>query len=89
MLDLVFTNPDNTLLEKMAVTPGMVERLSSNIEDLTSFSKAYLDYEKARQDVYLDVKSAYINLMNSRDGIGVAKLALQQAKEQQYQALRR
>lgn len=51
MLDLVFTNPDNTLLEKMAVTPGMVERLSSNIEDLTSFSRAYIDYEKARQNL--------------------------------------
>lgn len=51
MLDLVFTNPDNTLLEKMAVTPGMVERLSSNIEDLTTFSKAYLDYEQARQNL--------------------------------------
>lgn len=51
MLDLLFTNPDNTLLEKMAVTPGMVERLSSNIEDLTTFSKAYLDYEQARQNL--------------------------------------
>lgn len=51
MLDLLFTNPDNTLLEKMAVTPGMVERLSSNIEDLTSFSRAYIDYEKARQNL--------------------------------------
>ena len=39
--------------------------------------------------MYLDVKSAYINLMNSKDSIGVAKLALQQAKEQQYQAFRR
>lgn len=45
MLDLLFTNPDNTLLEKMAVTPGMVERLSSNIEDLTSFARAYIAYE--------------------------------------------
>lgn len=37
----------------------------------------------------MDVKSAYINLMNSHDGIAVSKLALQQAKEQQYQAFRR
>lgn len=54
-----------------------------------TYKKSVADYEKARQDVYLDVKSAYINLMNSRDSIGVAKLALQQAKEQQYQAFRR
>lgn len=54
-----------------------------------AYKKSVADYEKARQDVYLDVKSAYINLMNSRDSIGVAKLALQQAKEQQYQAFRR
>ena len=54
-----------------------------------TYKKSVADYEKARQDVYLDVKSAYINLMNSKDSIGVAKLALQQAKEQQYQAFRR
>lgn len=54
-----------------------------------TYKKFVADYEKARQDVYLEVKSAYINLMNSHDGIGVAKLALQQAKEQQYQAFRR
>ena len=65
MLDLLFTNPDNTLLEKMAVTPGMVERLSSNIEDLTSFSKAYIDYEKASIDnilVYIAKEAAHEKL---------------------------
>lgn len=64
--------------------------LKKQIDEATAaYKKSVADYEKARQDVYLDVKSAYINLMNSRDGIGVAKLALQQAKEQQYQAFRR
>ncbi len=54
-----------------------------------TYKKFVADYEQERQNVYLDVKSAYINLMNSHDSIGVAKLALQQAKEQQYQAFRR
>ncbi|MBD5402523.1 TolC family protein [bacterium] len=54
-----------------------------------TYKKSVADYEQERQNVYLDVKSAYINLMNSHDSIGVSKLALQQAKEQQYQAFRR
>ena len=58
-------------------------------EAYATYRKAAADYEKEKQDVYLDVKSAYINLMNSFDSIRVAKLALQQAKEQQYQAFRR
>lgn len=64
--------------------------LKKQVDEANATYKKYVaDYEKARQDVYLEVKSAYINLMNSHDGIGVAKLALQQAKEQQYQAFRR
>ncbi len=58
-------------------------------EAQATYKKAAADYEKEKQDVYLDVKSAYINLMNSFDAIRVSKLALQQAKEQQYQAFRR
>lgn len=58
-------------------------------EALASYKKAAADYELEKQNVYLDVKSAYINLMNSYDEIRVSKLALQQAKEQQYQAFRR
>ena len=42
-----------------------------------------------KQNVYLEVKSAYISLLNSHDSLGVSKLALQQAKERQYQAFRR
>ena len=64
--------------------------LKKQVDEANATYKMYVaEYEKARQDVYLEVKSAYINLMNSYDGIGVAKLALQQAKEQQYQAFRR
>ena len=54
-----------------------------------TYKKFVADYEQERQNVYLDVKSAYINLMNSFDSIAVSKLALQHAKEQQYQAFRR
>jgi outer membrane protein TolC len=56
---------------------------------LCNFQKTVADYEQIRQDVYLEVKNAYINLQNSHDSIAVSKLALQQAKEQQYQAFRR
>jgi outer membrane protein len=64
--------------------------LKKQVDEATATYKKYVaDYEKARQDVYLEVKSAYINLMNSHDSIAVSKLALQQAKEQQYQAFRR
>ena len=55
----------------------------------STYKKCVADYEAERQNVYLEVKSAYISLLNSHDSLEVAKLALQQAKEQQYQAYRR
>lgn len=58
-------------------------------EAKATYRKYVADYEQQRQDVYLEVKSAFINLMNSRDSLDVSKLALQEAKEQQYQAFRR
>lgn len=64
--------------------------LKKQVDEATAtYKMAAADYEKEKQNVYLDVKSAYINLMNSYDAIRVSKLALQQAKEQQYQAFRR
>ncbi len=64
--------------------------LKKQVDEANATYKKYVaDYEQTRQDVYLEVKSAYINLMNSQDSIAVAKLALQQAKEQHYQATRR
>ncbi len=54
-----------------------------------TYKKFAADFEQEKQNVYLEVKSAYISLLNSHDSLGVAKLALQQAKEQQYQAFRR
>ena len=58
-------------------------------EAKATYKKYEADYEQQRQNVYLEVKSAYINLMNSHDSLDVSKLALQQAKERQYQAFRR
>ncbi len=64
--------------------------LKKQIDEANATYKKYVaDYEQERQNVYLDVKSAYINLMNSYDSLPVSRLALQQAKEQQYQAFRR
>lgn len=64
--------------------------LKKQVDEANATYKKYVaDYEQERQNVYLDVKSAYINLMNSHDSIAVSKLALQHAKEQQYQAFRR
>ncbi len=43
--------------------------------------KYVADYEQERQNVYLDVKSAYINLMNSHnDSIGVSKIGTSTGK---------
>lgn len=58
-------------------------------EAQASYKKVKADYQLEKQNVYLEVKSAYINLLNSCDSVTVARLALQQAKEQQYQAYRR
>lgn len=64
--------------------------LKKQVDEATAtYKKAVADYEMERQNVYLEVKSAYVNLLNSHDSIGVSKLALQQAKERQYQGFRR
>ena len=64
--------------------------LKKQVDEAKATYKKYVaDYEQERQNVYLEVKSAYINLMNSHDSLEVSKLALQQAKERQYQAFRR
>jgi len=58
-------------------------------EAKATYRKYVADYEQQKQNVHLEVKSAYINLINSKDSLDVSKLALQEAKEQQYQAFRR
>ena len=65
-------------------------RLKKQVDEASATYKKYVaDYEQQKQNVYLEVKSAYISLLNSHDSLNVSKLALQQAKEQQYQAFRR
>ena len=64
--------------------------LKKQVDEASATYKKYVaDYEQQKQNVYLEVKSAYINLLNSHDSLDVSKLALQQAKERQYQAFRR
>ena len=64
--------------------------LKKQVDEANATYRKYVaDYEQEKQNVYLEVKSAYISLLNSHDSLGVAKLALQQAKERQYQAFRR
>ena len=76
-LRLQYSNVNLMLLKKQ------VDEANAN------YKKAMADYEQEKQNVYLDVKSSYISLLNSYDAIKVSKLALQAAKEQQYQAFRR
>lgn len=64
--------------------------LKKQVDEANATYRKYVaDYEQQKQNVYLEVKSAYISLLNSHDSLDVSKLALQQAKEQQYQAFRR
>lgn len=58
-------------------------------EAKATYNKYVADYEQQKQNVYLEVKSAYISLLNSHDSLDVSKLALQQAQERQYLAFRR
>ena len=44
--------------------------------------KDIADLETVRQDVYLEVKQAFIDLQNAKDSIPVSALAMMQAKEQ-------
>ena len=51
-----------------------------------AYTKALADYESIRQDVYLEVKQAYINCNNAKEGVKQADLIVQQAKAQHYHA---
>ncbi len=43
-------------------------------------------YEVVKQQVYLEVKEGYLDLVNAQDSIGVSRLAMNSAKEQYDQA---
>ncbi len=51
-------------------------------EAKATYSKDESDYEVQKQNVYLEVKQAYISLVELEDSIPVSKMALSQAKEQ-------
>ena len=50
------------------------------------YESALADYEKAKQNVYMDVKQAYINLSNTKNTVKQAEMNVEQAKEQNYHA---
>lgn len=51
-------------------------------EAKATHNKDLADYEASKQDVYFEVKQAYISLIELQDSIPVAALALKQSKEQ-------
>ena len=51
-------------------------------EAKATYKRDSAQYEEAKQAVYLEVKSAFINFNNAKESIPVAKLALLNAKEQ-------
>lgn len=55
-------------------------------EAKATYKRDLADYENTKQTIYYQVKEAYINLVNSQESIGVAKLSMNQAKEQYDQA---
>ena len=57
--------------------------LKKQVDEAKSTAKRDLaDLESQRQNVYLEVKEAYIDLQNAKDSIPVSALAMMQAKEQ-------
>ena len=55
-------------------------------EAKATYKKDLADYETSKQNIYFSVKEAYINLINAQDSISVAKLSMDEAKEQYDQA---
>lgn len=55
-------------------------------EARATYKKDLADFENTKQNIYFEVKQAYINLTNAQESIVVAKLSMDQAKEQYDQA---
>ena len=51
-----------------------------------NYKKNLVDYESKRQNVYLEVKQAYIDMMSSKETVKQAALNVDQAKAQHYHA---
>ncbi|MBR6164245.1 TolC family protein [bacterium] len=62
-------------------------RLKKQVDEAKATHKRDLAaYEVVKQQVYLEVKEGYLDLVNAQDSIGVARLAMNTAKEQYDQA---
>jgi len=55
-------------------------------EAKAAYKKSEADFETIKHTIYLNVKKAYLDLRTSEESITIAKLALDQAKEQYRQA---
>ncbi len=55
-------------------------------EAKATYKRDLADYENTKQNIYFEVKQAYLNLTTAQESIGVAKLSMDQAKEQYDQA---
>lgn len=61
-------------------------RLKKQVDEANaSYKKAKAQYEDTKHDVYFNVKKNYMDLETDREAIVIAKLALDQAKEQYRQ----
>ena len=57
--------------------------LKKQVEEArATYKKDAADLEKTRQNVYLEVKQAYIQLNNAKESVPVARLSMQNAEEQ-------
>ena len=84
-----FKEVKNNVIDVSNLNKQLQDKEKEKQKAIEDYNKAVDDYEQERQNVYLEVKSAHINLLNSHDSLEVSKLALKEAKEQQYQAFRR
>ena len=63
-----------------------IMKVKKQIDEATAqYNKALADYENEKNKIYLNVKQNYINLQMARESIIIAKLALDEAKEQYRQ----
>ena len=62
-------------------------RLKKQVDEAkATYKRDLADYDNTKQNIYYQVKEAYINLENAQESIGVAKLSMDRAKEQYDQA---
>ena len=55
-------------------------------EAKATYKKELADYENIKQNIYLEVKQAYLNLTTAKESVEVSRLSMNQAKEQYDQA---